>query len=260
MISWRALNGDPAGPATLSRIGPITGGQARLLALTAAADPHARWQVILTDPDGRAIATETIRRRHHRAARRSAGVTGQVTVTIPAATLDQLAHASPATPHPPAPTTGTSDPPPAARPGAAVQRDRAVADRDPGRGNPRRPPRLRPRPATGRRRRRRARRLRPHHRHPRLPAHHQDPRLRRRAGPDLPQPPLPPARPPRRPRPHHPLAPRRTHLRVQPRRILPTHHQVKQEPGWTVTQPRPALPLTTPAGRTYTIGPDTYPN
>ena len=67
VISWRALTGDPAGPATLSRIGPITGGQALLLALTAAADPHARWQVILTDPDGYAIATETIRRRHRQA-------------------------------------------------------------------------------------------------------------------------------------------------------------------------------------------------
>src|SRR6202044_3138846 len=82
VISWRALTGDLAGAATLSRIGPITGGQARLLALTAAADPHARWQVILPAQDGYAIATETVRRRHHPGtARRPAGVTGQVTVT-----------------------------------------------------------------------------------------------------------------------------------------------------------------------------------
>ncbi len=95
VISWRALTGDPAGPASLSRIGPITGGQALLLALTAAADPHARWQVILTDPDGYATATETIRRRHRQGrARRPAGVTGLVTVTIPAAIVDQLACAA----------------------------------------------------------------------------------------------------------------------------------------------------------------------
>ncbi|MGH3123781.1 MAG: hypothetical protein ACRDND_22560, partial [Streptosporangiaceae bacterium] len=58
VISWRALAGDPAGPATLSRIGPITGAQARLLALTAAADPHARWQVILTDAEVSRIASD----------------------------------------------------------------------------------------------------------------------------------------------------------------------------------------------------------
>jgi len=39
-----------------------------------------------------------------------------------------------------------------------------------------------------------------------------------------------------------------------------THHQVKQQPGWHVTQPRPGtFHITTPAGRAYTIEPDTYP-
>ncbi len=39
-----------------------------------------------------------------------------------------------------------------------------------------------------------------------------------------------------------------------------THHQVKQEPGWTVTQPWPGtFRITTPAGRTYAIEPDVYP-
>src|SRR6185437_1238166 len=91
VISWRALNGDPAGPAALSRVGPITAGQALPLALTAATDPHARWQVIITDPDGYATTVQTIRRGPLVA--RPAGVTGQVTVTIPATTLDQLATA-----------------------------------------------------------------------------------------------------------------------------------------------------------------------
>jgi len=37
VISWRAITGDPAGPATLNRVGPITAGQALPLALTAPA-------------------------------------------------------------------------------------------------------------------------------------------------------------------------------------------------------------------------------
>ena len=39
-----------------------------------------------------------------------------------------------------------------------------------------------------------------------------------------------------------------------------THHKIKQLPGWTLTQPRPGhFRLTTPAGRTYTTTPDPYP-
>ena len=39
-----------------------------------------------------------------------------------------------------------------------------------------------------------------------------------------------------------------------------THHQIKQEPGWTLTQPQPGtFHLTTPAGRTYATYPDEYP-
>ena len=39
-----------------------------------------------------------------------------------------------------------------------------------------------------------------------------------------------------------------------------THHQIKQLPGWTLTQPRPGhFRLTTPAGRTYLTTPDPYP-
>jgi hypothetical protein len=39
-----------------------------------------------------------------------------------------------------------------------------------------------------------------------------------------------------------------------------THHKIKQLPGWTLTQPRPGhFQLTTPAGRTYTTTPDPYP-
>jgi hypothetical protein len=39
-----------------------------------------------------------------------------------------------------------------------------------------------------------------------------------------------------------------------------THHQVKQEAGWDVAQPRPGrFQITTPAGRTYEVHPDPYP-
>ncbi len=38
------------------------------------------------------------------------------------------------------------------------------------------------------------------------------------------------------------------------------HHQVKQDPGWMVTQPEPGtLVWTTPHGRSYTVAPDPYP-
>jgi len=40
-----------------------------------------------------------------------------------------------------------------------------------------------------------------------------------------------------------------------------THHQIKQLPGWTLTQPRPGtFTWTTPAGRSYTTTPDPYPS
>ena len=39
-----------------------------------------------------------------------------------------------------------------------------------------------------------------------------------------------------------------------------THHQIKQLPGWALTQTKPGhFQLTTPAGRTYPTSPDPYP-
>jgi hypothetical protein len=39
-----------------------------------------------------------------------------------------------------------------------------------------------------------------------------------------------------------------------------THHRLKQRPGWQLAQPAPGIFVwTTPAGRTYTQTPDTYP-
>ena len=257
VISWRALTGDPAGPATLSRIGPITGTQALLLALTAAADPHARWQVILTDQDGYAIATETVRRRHHPGtARRPAGVTGQVTVTIPAAVVDQLHGTRRGDPGPATSgTTGAGAGAGAAgsvagaagsgiraavlraarRAQARAQRQAAADAAAPG-GCAHASATAAYRPTAKIRDRVTARDQTCRHPRCRQPARHAD--LDHTT-------------------PWHKGGPTCDcnlggHCR--------THHQVKQLPGWTLTQPRPGhFQLTTPAGRTYTTTPDPYP-
>jgi hypothetical protein len=230
VISWRAFTGDPAGPATLSRIGPITAGQAQPLALTASFDPHARWQVILTDPDGHAIAVDTVRRRRSGHSRRPAGVTGQVAVTIPATVLDQLTDT----------TSGQRGIRAAVLRAARRAYTRAQhqtaddADAPGGCAHALSTPGYRP-----------TSKLRDYInardqtcRHPRCrqPARHTDldhttpwdqdgPTCTCNIGP---------------------------HCR--------THHQIKQLPGWTLIQTRPGyFQLTTPAGRTYTTTPDAYP-
>ncbi len=49
-------------------------------------------------------------------------------------------------------------------------------------------------------------------------------------------------------------------MRLQRRLPLPPRPQVKQSPGWAVTQPRPGYhQWTTPSGRQYTKGPKEYP-
>ena len=226
-ISWRALTGDPAGPATLSRVGAITAGQARLLALTAAADPHARWLVVLTDENGYAVAVETIRR--HRISRaRPAGITGLVTVTIPAATLTQLENARPGGIRAAvlraarraairAQRQATAD---AAAPGGCAHTDGTAAYR----------PTQRIRDyVTARDQTCRNPRCR-------QPARHADldhTRPWHKGGPTCP-----------------------CNIGGECRR----DHKLKQTPGWTLTQTAPGhFRLTTPAGRTYTTTPDPYP-
>jgi hypothetical protein len=252
VISWRALNGDPAGPATLSRIGPITGAQARLLALTAATDPHARWQVILTDPHGHATAAETIRRRHRQGrAGRPAGVTGQVTVTIPGTALDRLAHAQPdgpasATSTTGSRTTGTTGSGSATGIRAAVlraahraharARRQAAADAAAPGGCAHTTATQAYRPTTKIRDYVVARDQTCRNPRCRQPARHADL--------------------------DHTTPWHQGGLTCECNLggFCRTHHQVKQEPDWTVTQPRSGVfEITTPGGRTYTIGPDTYP-
>src|SRR5450755_973917 len=94
-MSWHVLTGQPAAPARLGRLGPVTAAQALPLAALAAADPAAQWRVIVTDPAGRAIAVERVRRgRLCASPGRAPGVTGRVTVVVPATALasSQPAH------------------------------------------------------------------------------------------------------------------------------------------------------------------------
>ncbi|HEX3489040.1 MAG TPA: DUF222 domain-containing protein [Streptosporangiaceae bacterium] len=229
VISWRAFTGDPAGPATLSRIGPITAAQALPLALNAAADPHSRWQVIVTDSDGYAIAVETVRRRYPPGrTRRPAGVTSLVAVTIPATTLDQLTdtgHGIKATVlH-------------AARRARARAQQQAAADASVPGGctHTAASPSYRPTQkirdyVTARDQTCRNPRCRQPARHADLDHttawHKGGPTCTCNLGP-----------------------------------FCRVHHQIKQLPGWTLIQTRPGnFQLTTPAGRTYTTTPDPYPD
>jgi len=135
-ISWAALTGSLSAPAALGRLGPVSTAQALPLAVLAVADPAAQWRVILTGPAGQAIAVERVRRgRLGDNPGRPPGVTGRVTVTIPAATLTTAGATSgtswtgtgrgirppccappaappPAPPKPPPPTRPPTGPPP----------------------------------------------------------------------------------------------------------------------------------------------------
>jgi len=62
-LPWATLAGQSDTPGLLGRIGPITAGQARHLAQTAETDPAVPWRVIVTNPAGQAIAVSRIRRR-----------------------------------------------------------------------------------------------------------------------------------------------------------------------------------------------------
>ncbi len=228
VISWRALSGDPAGSATLSRVGPITAGQALPLALNAAFDPHARWQVIVTDADGYVIAVETVRRRPRRA-RRLAGVTGQVSVTIRAATLDDSSSII---------TTGRGIQAAvlrAARRALARARRQAAADAAAPGGCAHTTATPGYRPTSKIRDYVTARDRTCRHPRCRQPARHADL--------------------------DHTTAWQKggatCTCNLGP--YCRTHHKIKQLPGWTLIQTKPGFfRLTTPAGRSYTTSPDPY--
>jgi len=100
-LPWTTLAGLADRPGTLGRIGAITPAQARQLALAAASDPAAQWRVIVTSPDGHAIAVARIRRRARQATARGSprdgppsmrGPAGRVSLTISQDTVAALAN------------------------------------------------------------------------------------------------------------------------------------------------------------------------
>jgi hypothetical protein len=102
-LPWTTLAGQAARPGILGRIGPITPAQARHLADAAANDPAAEWRVIITNPAGQAIAVTRLRRRSRRTRADpgapatgppsdgppGAGLVGRATVTISQDTIRQ---------------------------------------------------------------------------------------------------------------------------------------------------------------------------
>ena len=92
-LPWGTLTGTGLQAGYLGRLGPITPAQARHLAGLAARDPAVDWRVIVLGPDGRAVAVTRVPRSAGPARERDgpggqAGLVGRVTVTI---TQDHLA-------------------------------------------------------------------------------------------------------------------------------------------------------------------------
>jgi Domain of unknown function (DUF222) len=96
-VPWQTLAGWSCEPGELSRIGPVTAGVARDLALAAAADVTCEWKVIVVGLSGRAVAVAKVRRLRSGGRARSrdsasgaaggngdVGVVGRITLTIPA--------------------------------------------------------------------------------------------------------------------------------------------------------------------------------
>jgi hypothetical protein len=241
-LPWATLAGLPGGgPGILGRIGPVTPVQARQLADAAEHDPAAQWRIIVTNAAGQAIAVTRIRRQRSRAGPdperdgppRSSGLVGRVTLTISQGTLSEQATGRPGGPGPPGGIAMT-----ALRAAARALDDAlARADADAAAGGcahagesaAYRPPlRLREfvtaRDVTCR-----------------SPVCGQ-PAWRADLDHTIPY--------------DHGGRTCRCNIGGGCRR----HHQLKQHPRWKLEQTKPGVfTWTTPAGRTYTVGPDSYP-
>jgi hypothetical protein len=91
-VPWPTLTCESAAPGRIGRIGPVTAAQARHLARIAATGHATAWRVILTDQHGHATAAGRIPPGHLPPGLQqpgTAGLVGRVTVTLPAAALDQ---------------------------------------------------------------------------------------------------------------------------------------------------------------------------
>jgi hypothetical protein len=257
-LPWTTLAGLAGGPGMLGRIGPVTPAQARQLAGAAENDPAAQWRVVVTNAAGQAIAVTRIRRRARRtragpgppsSAPRGAGLVGRATVIISQDTIRCLPTGTSCWPgrlSGPGPSAaGTCGSSPlggmaaAALQAGARALDRALAQAAAdtaagGCAHAEQSPAYRPPP-----------RLREHvtarDRTCRFPTCGQ-PAWRADLDHTIPH--------------------------DQGGRTCPCnlgggcrkHHILKQDPRWKLEQTRPGeFTWTTPAGRTYTVGPDTYP-
>jgi hypothetical protein len=257
-LPWTTLAGYSAAPGTLGRIGPIAATQARYLARAAETDPAAQWRIIITNSAGQAITVTRIPRRRAQRTRAGqaragpgppgshpppgTGLAGRITLTITQDTVreqgtDAAREQAATGPGPPGgPTAGIVD---AALRAAtrALDRAQAHAEGDAAAGgcaHTGQSPAYRPPP-----------RLREHVtardvtcRHPacRQPAW--------RADLDHTQ----------------PWDQGGLTCACNLGGACRRHHQLKQHPRWKLDQTSPGrFTWTTPAGRTYTVSPDTYP-
>lgn len=86
--AWRTAAGIGPEPGQLSWLGPITPAQTARLVATAASDPTVRWTVVVTDDEGLATAVTTIKPKP--AARPvTPGMIGEVTIAIPASLAEK---------------------------------------------------------------------------------------------------------------------------------------------------------------------------
>jgi len=237
-LPWRTLAGICSEPGHLGRIGPVTAVQARQLAGLAARNPAAEWRIIVTTPGGHAITVTRIPRPRPRERDGQpppgdgTGLAGRVTLTIPD---DILAHPPPRGPGPDPPGETVARALQTAARAAARARDSAHADAAAGgcahrSASPayRPPPRLQDYIT--------ARDLTCRFPTCRQPAWRGD--LDHtipydKGGPTC---------------------------RCNLGGLCRTHHQLKQHPHWRLEQTAPgAFQWTTPASRTFSATPDTYP-
>jgi hypothetical protein len=103
-MPWTTLAGISPEPGQLGRLGPIDPSEARQLADLASANPSAEWRVIVTSPQGIALAVTRIRRRKGSGSVRDGppgdaglsravpvsdvGLVSRVTLTVPSDLLD----------------------------------------------------------------------------------------------------------------------------------------------------------------------------
>jgi hypothetical protein len=248
LVPWATLAGFADRPGLLGRIGAITPVQARQLAATAEADPGTQWRVIVTNAAGQAITVTRIRRRIRDRGTRDepsrarsgrpppgAGLVSRLTLTITQDTLREWAEtlSRPGGPSPPGAMAA------AAVKAAARALDRALvqAEADAAAGGCAH--------------------------HGQSAGYRPPPRLREQViardvtcrGPVCRQPAW-------RSDLDHTIAYDKGG-RTCPCNIggaCRRDHQLKQHPRWNVEQTRPGyFTWTTPAGRTYTVGPDIHP-